>query len=189
VLNELLDEAAQKVAVSLKSQIDRGRLPAPSPARALAAVTIATEAADLASPDVRIGVENTVTLSESKFKVAPLSATAEVDGIVAGTVPGTLHVRSGLGRLRITREGFKPWERTVNFVDGQTLTVALEMSADGYARWKESTAFLNDLKNGARLTDAQVKALEGKARMLEQSGFKVDTKEGVRVENRSIFGR
>mgnify|MGYP001546083418 CR=1 FL=1 len=188
VLNGLLDEAAGKVAASLKSRIDRERLPAPAAARWVD-VAIATEAADLAIPDVRIGVENTVTLSESKFKVTPLSATAEVDGIAVGTVPGPLHVRPGLSKLRIVREGFEPWERTVNFVEGQTLTVALKMSPEGYARWKESTAFLNELKNGAKLSDAQVKVLEGQARMLEQSGFKVDTKEGVRIENRSIFGR
>lgn len=188
VLNELLNEAAAKVAVSLRARIDKGRIPAPAAAQSLATVTIQTEAADLVIPDVRIGVENTVTLSESKFKVTPLSVVVEVDGIAMGTAPGAIQVKPGLSKLRVTREGFKPWERTVNFVNGQTLTVALEMSEAGYARWKESTGFLNGLKNGAKLTDAEVKVLEGKAKMFEQSGFKVDTKEAPKIETHSIFG-
>jgi len=39
------------------------------------------------------------------------------------------------------------------------------------------TAFLNALKNGAKLTDAEVEVLKGQAKMLSQSGFKVDTKD------------
>jgi hypothetical protein len=174
-LDELLDQASVKVAASLKSRIERGRISAPTTAAALASVTLTTEAADLTIPDIRIGVENTVSISESKLKVSTLAATVEVDGIAVGTAPGTLSVKAGLSKLRITRAGFKPYERTVNFINGQSLNVALELSADGYARWKDSTAFLNDLKNGAKLTDGEVKVLEGKAKALEQSGFKVNT--------------
>ena len=192
VLDELLADASKKVAASLKTRIDSGRITAPAAAPGLVTVTIQTEAADLTIPDVRIGVENTVTISESKLKVSPLSVTVEVDGIAVGSAPGDITVKSGLSKLRVTREGFKPWERTVNFMKGQKLTVALELSEDGYARWKDSTAFLNGLKNGAKLTDGEVKVLEGKAKSLEQSGFKVDTKDAPAVTNNvvdhAIFG-
>ena len=192
VLDELLADASKKVATSLKTRIDAGRIGAPAAAQELVAVTLQTEAADLTIPDIRIGTENTVTISESKFKVSPLSATVEVDGIAVGSAPGDITVKPGLSKLRVTREGFKPWERTVNFMKGQKLTVALEMSDEGYARWKDSTAFLNDLKNGAKLTDGEVKVLEGKAKALEQSGFKVDTKNAPSVTintlDRSLFG-
>jgi hypothetical protein len=192
VLDELLADASKKVAASLKTRIDAGRITAPSAAQGLVTVTIQTEAADLTVPDVRIGVENTVTISESKFKVSPLSVTVEVDGVAVGSAPGEITVKPGLSKLRVTREGFKPWERTVNFIKGQKLNVALELSDEGYARWKDSTAFLNGLKNGAKLTDGEVKVLEGKAKSLEQSGFKVDTKDApaVTVNNidRALFG-
>jgi hypothetical protein len=173
-LDELLDQASVKVATSLKSRIDGGRITAPTVAT-LVTVTLQTEAADLTIPDIRIEGDNTVAISESKLKVSPLAATVEVDGLAVGTAPGKLTVRPGLSKLRITRAGYKPYERTVNFMAGQALTVALELSEEGYARWKDSTAFLNDLKNGAKLTDAEVKVLEGKAKMLEQSGFRVNT--------------
>ena len=180
VLNDLLDEAAVKVAGSLKRQIDRGRITT-SATQGLVAVTITTELADVFVPDVRIGAENTVNISESKFKVSALAATVEIDGIAVGTAPGQIAAKAGLHKLRVVREGFKPWERTVNFANGQHLNVPLEMSEAGYARWKDATAFMNDLKNGAKLTDGEVKVLEGRAKMLENSGYKVNSTQGVKT--------
>lgn len=187
VLNGLLDEAAQKVATSLKRQIDKGRLAQTSATQGLVTFTITTELADVYIPDVRIGAENTISISDSKYKVSALNATVEIDGIAVGTAPGQIQARAGLHKLRVVREGFKPWERTVNLSNGQKLNVPLEMTDAGYARWQDATAFINDLKNGAKLTDAEVKVLEGQAKMFEQSGFKVDTKEGIQITNKSLF--
>lgn len=190
VVNDLLEEAARKVAVSLKRRIDQGRIAAPAAAATLANITVRTEAADLVIPDVRVGADNTVAISEGKFKVVPLAASVEIDGIAVGTAPGVFQVRPGLSKIRVVREGFAPWERTINVVNELKLTATMVMDAGGYARWHDATAFLNDLKNGAKLTDAAVKELEGKARMFEQSGFKVDTKDAPHIEDhRSIFGR
>ncbi len=189
VLNDLLAEASGKVAASLKRQLDRGRITS-SAAQGQVTVSLTTELADVYIPDVRIGAENTVSISDSKFKVSALAATVEVDGIAVGTAPGKIQTRAGLHKLRVVREGFKPWERTVNFSNGQSFNVPLEMSEAGYARWKEATAFINDLKNGAKLTDGQVKVLEGQAKMFENSGFKVNTKEGITINagpTRSLF--
>lgn len=191
VLNDLLAEASEKVAASLKRQLDRGRITT-SAAQGSVTVSFTTELSDLYIPDVRIDKDNTVRISEDKLKVSAV-ATIEVDGLAVGTAPGKLGVKAGLHKLRVVREGYKPWERTVNFSNGQTLNVGLEMSDAGYARWKEATAFINDLKNGAKLTDAQVKVLEGQAKMFENSGFKVNTKDGLTINTgpghslRSLF--
>lgn len=180
-IDELLDEAAQKITAGLKTRVAQNRI-APAAAKAGAVmVNIQLEAADLMIPDVRVGAENTVAISESKHKVAPLNATVEVDGIAVGTAPGKVSIRPGLAKLRITREGFKPWERTINAFEGQTLTVALAMSDSGYARWKNATAFINELKNGAKLTDGEVKVLEGAGKMLSESFSRMDTKENVKL--------
>lgn len=180
-IDELLDEAAQKITAGLKTRVAQNRI-TPAAAKAGAVmVNIQLEAADLMIPDVRVGAENTVAISESKHKIAPLNATVEVDGIAVGTAPGKVSIRPGFAKLRITREGFKTWERTINAVEGQTLTVALAMSDSGYARWKDATAFINDLKNGAKLTDAQVKVLEGAGKMLSESFSRMDTKENVKL--------
>lgn len=185
-LNPLLDEAAVKIATSLKRQLERGRITV-SAGQGLVTFTLTTELADVYIPDVRIGAENTISISDSKYKVSALAATVEIDGIAVGTAPGQIEAKAGLHKLRVVREGFKPWERTVNLVNGQKLNVALEMSEAGYARWKDATAFINDLKNGAKLTDAEVKVLEGQAKMFEQSGFKVDTKDAPQITYKSIF--
>lgn len=187
VLNSLLEEAAGLIATSLGQQIDRGRLASTNPPQGNVTFTLTTDLADLYIPDVRISAENTISISESKFKVSALAATVEIDGIAVGTAPGQIQAKAGLHKLRVVREGFKPWERTVNLSEGQNLNVALEMTDAGYARWQDATSFINSLKNGAKLTDAEVKVLEGKAKMLEQSGIKVDTREGISITHRSLF--
>ena len=181
LIDELLDEAAQKITSGLKTRMAQNRIAPAAAKSAYVSVTIQLEAADMMIPDVRIGAENTVSISESKQKVSPLNATVELDGVAIGTAPGKVSLRPGFSKLRITREGFKPWERTVNAVEGQTLTVALAMSDAGYARWKDATAFINDLKNGAKITDGQVKVLEGYAKMLSESFSRMDTKENVKL--------
>jgi hypothetical protein len=176
VNNELMDQAAEKIASSLTIKVDQNRISEATQATALATVNIEIEAADLVIPDVRLDEEHTVQISASQYKVHPLNATVEVDGVSVGTAPGKVQLKSGFSKLRVTREGFKPWERTINAVNGQKLVVALELSQDGYSRWKDATAFLNALKNGAKLTDAEAEKLKGQAQMLSQSGYKVDTK-------------
>lgn len=177
VNNELMDLAAEKIAGSLRTKIDQDRIAEASPAAAPATVAIEIEAADLVIPDVRLDEEHTVQISASQYKVHPLNATVEVDGVAVGTAPGKVRMKTGFSKVRITREGFKPWERTINAADGQRLVVALELSEDGYGRWKDATAFLNNLKNGARLTDAEAEKLRGQAKMFSQSGYKVDTRD------------
>jgi len=186
MLNGMLAEAGAKVAESLKRQIDRGKITGSTKAD-MATVSFTTELADIYIPDVRIGDENAISIASSRFKVSVLAATIEVDGMAVGTIPGKIDTRSGLHKVRVVREGYKPWERFVNCKEGQKLNVALEMTDAGFARWLEATAFINALKNGARLTDGEVTVLQGKAKLLEQSGFKVDTKEGVHVTNKSLF--
>lgn len=181
VVDDLLDEAAGRVVDSLRVRVAAGRVPAPAALAERVTLTVRLEAADLMIPDVRIGTENTVSISESKYRLAPLNASVEIDGVAVGSAPGALSIRPGFSKLRITREGFAPWERTINAVEGQTLSIALTLSESGYARWKDATTFINGLKDGARLTDAQVKVLEGYGKMLSESFSRMDTKENVRL--------
>ncbi len=181
VVDDLLDEAAGRVVDSLRVRVAAGRVPAPAALAERVTLTVRLEAADLMIPDFRIGPENTVSISESKYRLSPLNASVEIDGVAVGSAPGALSVRPGFSKLRITREGFAPWERTINAVEGQTLSIALTLSESGYARWKDATTFINGLKDGARLTDAQVKVLEGYGKMLSESFSRMDTKENVRL--------
>lgn len=187
-VNELLDQAAEQLGNSLKSRVAARQIPAASVAAAQVDVNIFVEAADLYIPDVRVDKDNTISISEDKLKVSPLNVTVEVDGVAIGTAPGKVKLRPGFSKIRLTRDGFKTWERTINAVNGMTLNVAMELSPQGYARWKDATAFINDLKNGAKLTDAQVKVLEGQAKALENSYFRINLKEGLSINYHSLFG-
>ncbi len=67
-------------------------------------------------------------------------AAVEIDGVVAGTAPGTIRVRPGVHEIRVTREGYATWEKSVALADGQLLEVPLELSAVGLARKGELEA-------------------------------------------------
>ena len=192
IINELLDEASLKVAESLSKK----RI-IPQPAKPeLVEITIACGMQDLAQlpvsiPDIRLSKDNTVVIGENKLEVQLLDVTVELNGTVIGSAPGTFRAPPGLSKIRLSREGFNDWVRTINVMAGQKLKVTLQLSDDGYARWKDNTAFLFELKNGEKLTDAVVKVLEGKSQMLKQSGYKVDVHEDVKVDTKgrleSIF--
>ena len=183
MINELLDEASIKVAESLSKK----RIVPPPPKPDLVEITVACGMQDLAQlpvsiPDVRLTKDNTVVIGENKLEVQLLDVTVEFNGTVIGSAPGTFRTPPGLSKIRLSREGFRDWDRTINVMAGQKLKVTLQMSDAGYARWKDNTAFLQKLKNGEKLTDAAVKAIEGAAQMLQQSGYKVDVKGDVKLD-------
>ena len=180
LFDDLLADTSRQIADSLRPRIAAGRIVANTAVARTVTVTLNIETADLYIPDVRVGNDNVVTVGEAKLQVTPLAATVEVDGIAVGTAPGKLTLKPGFSRLRVSREGWESWERTINAVDGQMLNIALTMSPDGLARFKATTAFLDELRNGAKLTDAEVRVLEGEAKSLENSFFRVDTKENFR---------
>ena len=68
----------------------------------------------------------------------------------------------------------------VNIYEGQELRVALQMSDDGYARWKDTGDFLNSIDASRKLTDAEVKRIEGIATYFSNSHYRVDTKENFK---------
>lgn len=185
MINEMLDDVSMKIAESLRKK----RITPPSPKPDLVEITITCGMQDLAQlpvsiPDVRLTKDDTVVIGEDKLEVQLLDVTIELNGMVIGSAPGTFKVPPGLSKIRLSREGFRDWERTINIVAGQKLNVALQMSDAGYVRWKDTTAFLQELKNGEKLTDAEVELIEGIARMLQQSGYKVDVKSDVKVEDK-----
>lgn len=185
VINELLDEASETVAAGLSK---RPMQIAAADAK-LVEFSIACGMQDLAQlpvsvPDIRLTPDNTVVVEQKRLEVQSLDVTVELDGVMAGSAPNTFKTAPGLHKLRLTREGFKDWERTINIMEGQKLKVALQMTDAGYQRWKDNTAFLDSLDRGRKLTDAEVKRIEGEAQRLRQSGSKVDIKKDIKVDTK-----
>lgn len=185
LINGLLDDASVQVAES----ISKKDIKVVSASKAQVEFGIACGMQDLAQlpmsiPDVRLTQDNTLVITKDKLEVQALDVTVELDGVVIGSAPSAFKALPGLHKIRLSREGFTPWERTMNVVEGQKLKVALQMSDAGYQRWKDNIAFLASVENGKKLTDAEVKVLEGKAQMLRQSGYKVDVKEDIKVDTK-----
>lgn len=111
LLNTLLDRGAVELAGRVGSSHEKFAAAAAEPA--WATVTVNTPAA---------------------------GAAVEIDGVVAGTAPGTIRVRPGVHEVRVTREGYATWEKSVALADGQVLEVPLELSAVGLARKGELEA-------------------------------------------------
>ena len=110
-LNTLLDRGAGELAGRVRGSV--AKIEAAKPAAALASVTVRTPAE---------------------------GAAVEVDGVVVGTAPGTFQIRPGVHEVRVTKEGYATWEKSVAFADGQVLDVPMEMSAVGLARKGELEA-------------------------------------------------
>lgn len=179
LVNGLLDDAATQVAADIERKIATVARPPTTPG--LVEITVACGMQDLAQlpmsiPDIRVADDGTIIVTTNRLGIQVVNATVEVNGTAVGSTPGKFKVPPGLNKMKISREGFKDWERTVNFAEGQKFSVAMQMSEAGYARWKDNTTFLFGLKTGKKLTDATVKAIEGFAQLLRQSGYRVDTR-------------
>jgi hypothetical protein len=98
---------------------------------------------------------------QAKFKVTTNvpNATVELDGMAIGSAPGAFQAMSGAHRIRITKDGYRDFERDVNVYDNAEFSVSLEKTdaqtdeelkqqkadADNYATKKDADA---NYKNG-----------------------------------------
>ena len=189
VINELLDDAAGQLADALVK--NAGSLPTEVAKASMVNFSIVCSMTDIKDqpitvPDVQVTADKRVVKTNAPIEVQPLDVTVELDGIAIGSAPGTFQAFPGLHKLRLSREGFKDWERTVNIYAGQKLRVALQMIDEGFARWQENMAFLQLLQDDRKLTDAEAKKIEGIAKFWSESHYRVDTKENVKIY-KSLF--
>ena len=105
-------------------------------------------------------------------------AAVEIDGVVAGTAPGTIQVRPGVHEVRVTREGYATWEKSVAFADGQVLTVPLELSAVGLARKGELEAQerIDDIAREQSAAEARATTVvaEGAGKQMSESYIRLE---------------
>jgi hypothetical protein len=139
-------------------------------------------------PDLRLGNDGSIAKGSSGLvDVIFGNVSVEMDGLLVGTTPATLRLAPGFNKLRLTRPGFGAVEQTINPVTGLKLRPALQMSEVGYARWRDTVAFLQAIEVNRELIDSQVKAVEGFARLLKQSGYRVDLREDNKIQINGNF--
>ena len=189
VINELLDDAAGQLADSLAQ--NASALPATVAKDKLVGFRVACTMTDPRQQPILISAlgitaDNHVVVTNQPVALQAMDVTVELDGVAIGSAPGAFQGYPGLHKLRLSREGFDSWERTVNIYEGQNLRVALQMSPEGYARWKDTSDFLATLDANRKLTDAEVKRIEGIAKYFSESHYRVDTKENTKIY-KSLF--
>jgi hypothetical protein len=130
-VNSLLDRGAAELAGRVRGSLEKIEAAKPE-ASALAAVMVNSTA---------------------------VGASVEVDGVVVGSAPGVFHLRHGVHRMRVAKEGYATWEKSVNVFDGQTLNIVMEMSGEGLARKGEleAQARLDAIAREQSAADAQAK--------------------------------
>lgn len=177
LINGLLDDAAEQLAGTITRNAQS--LPATVAKDKRVNFSIACSMTDPRQQPILVSAlnvtaDNMIVVTNPPIAVQPMDVTVELDGIALGSAPGTFQAYPGLHKLRLSREGFDTWERTVNIYDGQTLRVALQMSAAGYARWADTTSFLASLDNERKLTDAEAEKIRGLAKFFSESHYRID---------------
>ncbi|MEI8245259.1 MAG: PEGA domain-containing protein [Lentisphaerota bacterium] len=152
IADNLIDIGTAKLAENISGKVERIR-----------------NAAVKGGATAEFGIECNVT-----------GATVELDGAAIGSPPGRFIVKPGLHQLRVSREYFQTWERTVNIFPNQQLNVSLELSESGLAKYKDITAFkqAQELEKLTRVAKVDI------AR--EQSKADADVKEKV-SSGREVF--
>lgn len=189
LLNALLEEASVKLSdafAARKAAIKDAVAAIPGKVNvSFAAVMTDSAGSPVTVPDLRVGEGGALIKGTNALPVELIDVTVEVNGLTVGSAPGAFPVSPGINKVRLTREGFKTLERTFNFVEGQKFRVAMQMSDEGYRRWKDNTNFLQKLREREKLTDADVDLIKSYAQMLRQSGYKVDINQ--KVEGKSLY--
>jgi hypothetical protein len=137
--------------------------------------------ADIVLPDVMQDPNGQYSIKPLAYTVSPLDVTVELNGLALGSAPGNFTGPAGISKLRLSRQGFKTQDLTVNLSPGFKLRVALQMDDSGYARWQQSIAFLQGLKTDAKITDADAERIRGIAQMFRQSGLRVDERSDINI--------
>lgn len=182
VANTLLADAAQQIAGKLQGKGATAVLADVSRDKKQATFLVACSMQDLSVPEVVKGDNGELMLAGNRYKLEPIAVTVELDGIVVGTAPGEFAAAPGIHTIRLSREGFKDWERTINVKDGQQLNVALTLTDEGRAYWLQMAEFFAKLKREERISEADAELIRGVAQKMRQSGIRVDKKVDVNVD-------
>lgn len=119
---------------------------------------------------------------------ANVAADVILNGVSIGTAPAALQAPVGLSTLKVSRQGFKPYNRVINITEGLKLDLNLEMTDEGYAKWKEQIQFFQDLETERKYVEADAERIKIEAEALKKHGFlfKLDTDEGIRFQKKNV---
>lgn len=136
--HDLVYNAAEKIGVTLAKSAPQWRAPEPADTR-LVSFSVRTTIDQLIN-----GLENGVRapnelLDEMRRIVG--GVTVELDGATIGSTPGVFKATPGLHQVRINRQWMQPWQEVVNIQEGLELSIGLELSTEGLAKFQSLEGF------------------------------------------------
>jgi curli biogenesis system outer membrane secretion channel CsgG len=184
-LEALLKDGSQQIGPQVQRAVRRGdRLRPPGAEAAMVGVRISIELEDLSIPDIR-EVDGRWVVTAERVPLVPIGCSVLVDGILAGSAPGTIEMSPGPHRLRIERPGVEPVNQFLVAREGMEIRVPVRLSQEGRRRWMQEAQFLESLKDQAALRSNQQELAAAFAEFLRQSRVTIDTS---RLQNLSVGG-
>ncbi|MGF1449823.1 MAG: PEGA domain-containing protein [Opitutales bacterium] len=181
LLDDLLAQAAVKIGDNLAAKGGADFLPDAGSLPGEVGFTVVCSVQDMTVPEVTRDDDGNFILTANRYKLEPLAVTVELNGVVIGSAPNRFSAAPGLHRLRLTREGFETWERTINIREGLTLNVAMTLNPQGRQYWMEMAEFFAGLKQGEQMAEAEAEQVKAIAQMMRQSGLRIDRRSDVNI--------
>ncbi len=193
IINELIDNTASEMASRLREQNASGKIVAKENASAVIKIQFVIRGMEI--PEI-VNKDGKYVISTNNIPVSIPFVNADIDG-VSQTIGGEVSLSKGIHNLKILQRDIAPIEKNI-FVTGnpnQIISFTLELNDEARKRWKSDMAFIEQMKDRARLseerriiTEAEAQRIRGIGKMYEQSGFKVDAKELPEIrKTQSIF--
>ncbi|MEE2682110.1 MAG: CsgG/HfaB family protein, partial [Planctomycetota bacterium] len=186
-IDDLLQEASRNICSKVASAASSIAPPA-APEASESNVSIGLVASGLEVPDIIADADDRLTVGSARLPLSLVGARVYVDGVLAGSAPGSFAMRPGVHRLTIEHPLFSPLEQVVNIRGGegvQSLTFSMKLSAEGRRDWEQNIAVLEALKDGEVLRESQLISVRAFAEFLRNSSINLDTSE---VRNLNLGG-
>ncbi|MFM8363990.1 MAG: PEGA domain-containing protein [Verrucomicrobiota bacterium] len=171
-VNQMIDKALDGLAGSLAEQIANWRLPETTNAnQAFCEIHARIEGLTMPSFDTLNGQP---VFQNQNLPVFAEGASVEIDGVLVGQTPCTITTGRGMRKLKVYRDGLKPFEAVVNLTGKSRFDAILSPTPETLAQFNDQLAFLRALDQQQAISEATVNSINGYAKMLRQSGFRID---------------
>ena len=174
-IDPMLRDSAMQVGQSIRSKMTRAKARITKAEDNLATINIQITLADLSIPEIRKNDQGEYIVTKNNYDLEATECNVLIDGMLAGTAPGPIQTTAGPHRIRIERPMIDPIDRFMVVRDGMDLNLAVGLSVQGRAQWREQAAFFESLKDGAMLRDADLEHAMAFGQFLRNSKVNLDT--------------
>lgn len=171
-VNQMIDKSLDGLAGSLASQIGNWRLPETTNLnQAFCEIHARIEGLTMPSFETLNGQP---VFQNQNLPVFAEGASVEIDGVLVGQTPCKITTGRGMRKLKVHRDGLKPFEAVVNLTGKNRFDAILSPTPETLVQFNDQLAFLRALDQKQAISEATVNSINGYAKMLRQSGFRID---------------